>query len=255
MKNIFINAVKYIPRKIKMRLVGNEIYEIRERLRCMEIDIKAILKMQCGLNFRGQVWQDGIAYLYFNGKKDGFYIDIGANDGVAINNTLVFEQLGWKGICVEPVPEIFNELKKNRTCDCYNVAIANKSGESVEFIKAEGVEVLSGLTSEMAQAHKNRILRENGKIRKIYVKTLSFADLMADYKGLKHIDFMSIDVEGAEMSILKAINFKEYSFGLITVENNEEVKGGGNRLKKYMKEQGYKVYADLGLDIMFIPDN
>jgi hypothetical protein len=67
------------------------------------------------------------------------------------------------------------------------------------------------------------------------------------------VDFMSIDVEGAEMSILKTIDFNKYSFGLITVENNEEIKGTGDNLKKYMAEKGYGVFLDLGLDIMFTP--
>jgi hypothetical protein len=62
---------------------------------------------------------------------------------------------------------------------------------------------------------------------------------------------MSIDVEGAEMSILKTIDFNKYSFGLITVENNEETQGDGERLKEFMAEKGYKVFLDLGLDIMF----
>jgi hypothetical protein len=64
---------------------------------------------------------------------------------------------------------------------------------------------------------------------------------------------MSIDVEGAEMSILKTIDFDKYHFGLITVENNEEIKGNGRKMKSYMDKQGYKVFFEIGVDIMFIP--
>jgi FkbM family methyltransferase len=254
MENVLIKIVKYIPRQIKRRLIGNILESYDRRIKFLEMILKQT-KQSLGIDFQGQVGQDLLAYLYFKGKKEGFYIDIGANDGKEINNTIIFEQLGWEGICVEPLPDVFEKLRNNRRCDCFNVAIANVSGDSLEFIKAAGVEVLSGLSAQMTEVHKKRITNENGKLEKIYVKTLTFDDLMRNYPNIRHIDFMSIDVEGAEFSIIKAIDFKKFDFGLITVENNEEIKGDGEKLKNYMHEQGYEVYLDLGLDIMFIPQS
>jgi FkbM family methyltransferase len=140
-------------------------------------------EMDGNIKFNGQVDQDVFAYLFFNRKKDGFYIDIGANDGVTMNNTYIFEQLGWTGICVEPLPDVYSKLRRNRKCDCYNAAIAAESGNEINFIRASNVEVLSGLESEMTEAHKKRIVNENGKIEIIKVKTLSFNDLMDNYKN------------------------------------------------------------------------
>jgi FkbM family methyltransferase len=170
----------------------------------------------------------------------------------------VFEKLGWQGVCVEPLPDVFELLKKNRQCDCYNVAIADVSSGSLEFIKAQGVEALSGLSRQMTEKHKKTIINEKGKIEKISVKTLSFDDLMSKCPHTHHraggfVDFMSIDVEGAEMSILKTIDFDKYHFGLITVENNEEIKGTGRKMKAFMDQQGYKVFFEIGVDIMFVP--
>jgi hypothetical protein len=105
----------------------------------------------------------------------------------------------------------------------------------------------------MTRAHKKRITREKGNIEIIKVKTTTFDDLMKHYPGRAFIDFMSIDVEGAEMEILKSINFKKYHFGLMTIENNEERRGDGAKLKAFMRERGYKVFFDLGLDIVFAP--
>jgi FkbM family methyltransferase len=232
----------------------------------MEVQIKnltirtnMLAEMTAGINngrpiqFQGQVDQDLLAYLFFKGRKQGFYIDIGANDGLTLNNTYIFEQLGWTGICVEPVPDVFLKLRQNRKCDCYNAAITERSGDEVNFIKASGVDMLSGLESEMAEGHKKRIMDEKGKLEIIKVQALSFNDLMSNYADTNFIDFMSIDVEGAEMSILKAIDFNKYFFGLITVENNEEAAGNMGNLKKYMLEKGYEAFLDLGLDIMFTP--
>lgn len=70
-----------------------------------------------------QLGADLVAYALHNGKKDGFYVDIGANDGVSISNTLLFENLGWQGFCVEASPKTYEALRKNRKCDCYNLAV------------------------------------------------------------------------------------------------------------------------------------
>jgi FkbM family methyltransferase len=255
MENLIIKGIKYFPRKIKKFLAGG----IEDMLARMEYRLSiteqyAKYGAGCfGINFKGQIGQDIIAYLYFQKKTDGFYIDIGANDGITGSNTWIFEQLGWKGICVEPLPDVFKKLKQNRNCDCYNVAISDKTSESVDFIMATGVEMLSGINEHMTNVHKYRIEKAHGRIEKISVKAFSFADLMAKYDGVTFIDFLSVDVEGGEMAILKNIDFKKYRFGLITVENNEETKGDGERMKKYMSEQGYGVYIDLGMDIVFVP--
>jgi FkbM family methyltransferase len=256
MINKLVKIAASIPDKIKQRLIRNIVKHIDtcySRIQALETIVRQTNKMSTGVDFQGQVNQDLCAYLYFNGKKEGFYIDIGANDGKSISNTVIFENLGWKGICVEPLPEVFAQLRQNRRCDCVNVAIANVSGDSLEFVKATGVEMLSGLNAQMTEVHKKKITNARGKLEKINVKTLTFADLMSDYPNVSFIDFMSIDVEGAELSILKTIDFQKFHFGLITVENNEETEGDGERLKKYMDEQGYRVHLDLGLDIMFCP--
>jgi FkbM family methyltransferase len=202
--------------------------------------------------FQGQADQDLLAYLYFKGRRTGFFLDIGAYDGKTYSNTYVLEQVGWKGICLEPLPDLFAQLRRNRACDCYNLAMSDESGEG-SFIRAAGVETLSGLESKMAPAHKDWIIREKGTIQRIRVGTISFGDLMGRYPGLKGIDFFSLDVEGAEMSILESIDFDAYRFGLIAIESIGESPGEGERLKNFMEGKGYGVLLDVGLDLIFAP--
>ena len=71
-----------------------------------------------------------------------------------------------------------------------------------------------------------------------------------NYPDVKHIDFLSIDIEGGELIVLETIDFNKYSFGLITVENNFEE----GVLVNFMKKNGYKVLIDIGLDILFIKE-
>ena len=202
------------------------------------------------IKFQGENFQDMIAYMYLPKKKDGFYIDIGANDGLIGNNTYIFEQIGWKGICIEPQPDVFRQyLTKFRNCDCYNAALSSSSNESVEFFQAHGANALSGLNKGMSEDHKNWA-KEYGKVEIIKVKTITFDEIMKKYPEIKEIDFMSIDVEGYEMEILKTIDFEKYKFNLITIEKSEPEK-----IKDIMVKKGYKLFMEIGADIMFIPKN
>jgi FkbM family methyltransferase len=218
-----------------------------------EMSLDLSLGRKGGPWFQGQADQDVLAYLYFKGKREGFFLDIGAYDGKTYSNTYVFEQIGWKGVCLEPLPEAFARLRQNRRCDCYNLAMSDETGEGADFIRAAGVETLSGLESKMASGHKDWIIREQGLVERIKVKTITFGDLMSRYPGLTGIDFLSLDVEGAEMSILETIDFSVYRFGLIAIECIDESPGESGKLKAFMREKGYEVLLDVGLDLIFAP--
>jgi FkbM family methyltransferase len=244
------------PDHIKRRLRDIEIIAGKADLMVKlwaEMNLELSLGRKGGPWFQGQADQDVLAYLYFKGKREGFFLDIGAYDGKTYSNTYALEQIGWKGICLEPLPDVFARLRQNRLCDCYNLAMSDQSGEAADFIRAAGVETLSGLESKMASTHKDWILREKGTVERIKVKTISFADLMGRYPGLNSIDFMSLDVEGAEMSILESIDFSAYRFGLIAVESTDETPGESERLRSFMGEKGYGVLLDVGLDLIFAP--
>jgi FkbM family methyltransferase len=232
-------------------------------LRLPDSMLRLPVENELKLHFSGQFHQDLIAYLYLCGNRtthSGFFIDIGAYDGITISNTYVFEQLGWNGICVEPLPNIFNTLRKNRKCDCYNVAIAEHSQNNQIYINAtgsnndaEGLSTLSGLESTMTEKHRQEIKERGGNIEYITVQTMTFNELMSNYPKITNIDFLSIDVEGGELNVLKSIDFDKFSFRLLVVENNEEIPGNGELLKDFMNKNGYKVLLYLEYDIIFIP--
>src|SRR5205809_1665087 len=80
-----------------------------------------------------------------NKKRNGFFVDIGAHDGINFSNSNFFEvNRAFKGLCIEPNPKVFSQLKKNRKCDVLNVCIAATVG-TVKFLAIEGYsEMLSG---------------------------------------------------------------------------------------------------------------
>lgn len=209
----------------------------------------AAIEEALGLKFKSYSLQDLIAYLYFNGKKTGFYIDVGAFDGVAISNTYALEELGWDGICIEPLPEAFAELEKNRRCFKYNVALSNSRATGVGFLKVSDSPGLSGLETHMPDRIRGGLEKDGRVIEHILVDTVTFDDVMENHPEMTSIDFLSIDVEGAELIVLDTIDFGRYRFELITIENNP----GGAVLREYMGHRGYELFLDLGVDQMFVP--
>ncbi|MDR1250349.1 MAG: FkbM family methyltransferase [Treponema sp.] len=190
--------------------------------------------------YTSQYSQDRIAYLYVKGKTDGFFIDIGAHDGISANNSFIFEQLGWKGICIEP--------QQNRKCDLYNGAIYSETLEEMDFIKINDADFLSGLNIVFSDDRKALLEKENHKIEHIKIQAMSFDDMMKKYPSINRIDFMSLDVEGGELAILQNINFEKYKFCLIAIENNEP----DGVLEKYMRTKGYMTLLAVGGDILFV---
>lgn len=182
---------------------------------------------------------------FFKDKRDGIFIDIGAYDGVTGSNTLFFEKFrGWKGICVEPVPEFFARLEQHRSCILINAAIGSK-GEK-EFLWIKGVnEQLSGLVETYDTSRKKLV---EGQETLLTVPSIPFMELLESYQ-ISHIDYLSIDTEGGELNILKSIDFDRVSIDVIDVENNAK----DPSFAKFLAERGYQKVAHLSVDEIYLP--
>ena len=103
------------------------------------------------LKYYSQFGQDKFCYEnFFINKEDGFFLEIGALDGIKFSNTYFFEKRGWKGICVEPSPKKFSLLEKNRNCICEQLAVSDVSGEKFSFMDIHGYgEGLSGIVEKI----------------------------------------------------------------------------------------------------------
>jgi len=149
----------------------------------------------------------------FKGKKNGVFVEIGAHDGISYSNSYYFEKyLNWTGICIEPHPQRFQELKENRTCHCYQGCVSDTKGIA-QFLMVMGYpEMLSGLIDKYDKRHLARISKEikqrGGSKQLIEVKCIQFNELMKKY-NTNSVDFVSIDTEGGEEEILKSIDFED----------------------------------------------
>jgi len=199
-----------------------------------------------------QSGQDAFVINYFKNKRNGTFIDIGANDGVSLSNTYYLEkELGWSGICFEPIPAIFEKLDKARTCIKINAGIADKkSVERFTFVDGPS-HMLSGMTKDYDPRHAQRVQHEiktlGGKIVEVDVQCLVLNDVLEEFK-IYDIDYLSIDTEGNEFKIIQTIDFNKFNIKVMTIENNY------NNLEqtKYIESQGYFLQGRLEADEVFV---
>jgi FkbM family methyltransferase len=190
----------------------------------------------------------------FKGLKNGFFMDIGAHDGVSINNTLYFEKNNnWTGVNVEPLDDVYNKLVVNRPTNInIKCAVSNNDGYA-EFICNKGyTEMLSGLKNTFDPRHHRRLQYENvhfnstSEIVKVDTKRI---ETICDEYNIKNINYLSIDVEGAEFEVIKSINFDKVFIDVIGFENNYD--DSSVPIIKYLEDRNY-IVIHKSLDIFMI---
>lgn len=216
-----------------------------------------IFLLACSLlngNYHSQYLQDQFLNEYiFCNKKGGVFLEVGGGDGVTDSNTYFFErELEWKGLIVEPIPEQFERLCSNRSCYCENTCLGSERREKVPFLQLSGrASGLSGIIDLFEPKGVERIERwlENGSTtsRVIHVNVCPLSELLDSYE-ISHIDYFSLDTEGSELDILKAIDFDKYTIDVLTIENNFF----RPEINEYMTGKGYVRIVRLKNDEIFV---
>ncbi len=175
------------------------------------------------MEYQSQIGQDKWVAEYFNQKKDGFFLDIGAYDGVWWNNTYYLEkELGWKGICFEAGLPHYQKLAKNRTCICVRTFVSDKIG----------------ITQYEAPNYGG-----TRRLGPMNVSESTLQVLLPAYQVPNVIDYISIDVEGVEVKVLNGFPFDKYEVGLWTIEHNSYTIGTTHKMniKAIMERNGYVI--------------
>lgn len=183
-----------------------------------------------------QLGQDRDVLEFYKNKKNGYFIEIGASDGIQLSNTYLLEKkYDWKGICVEPIPYKYGLLCRNRKhSNCSDNAVYNESNLELHFDISNSFDLLSGISSHI-DCHNNIV---NKNKTQITVKTITMNDLLEKYNAPNFIEYLSLDTEGSEYEILKSIDFNKYKFGLIHVEHNY-IEPRRTQMKELLLKNGY----------------
>lgn len=167
---------------------------------------------------QSQLGQDIFALIQNDFKREGFFVEFGATDGVELSNSYLLEkEFGWTGILAEPAVVWHKELHQNRDCHIDTNCVWSKSGEFVSFHESDHA-VFSTVNSLRTLSDDNKDLRLPGS--QYDVETISLEDLLKKYSAPNKIDYLSIDTEGSEYKILSNFNFDAYDIRTITCEHN-----------------------------------
>lgn len=150
-----------------------------------------------------------------------FYLDLGCNNGISASNTFYYEmRLGWQGACVEADPETFGRIASaSGRRSGVNVAVSDHDGP-VNFTRALG-DPGGGHNGISDSLDGDKVEEMGGGTTTITVDGMSVRSLLAKYyPDQRTIDYVSIDIEGAELTVLRAWPWDEWCVNAFTVEDN-----------------------------------
>ncbi len=165
-----------------------------------------------------QICQDLFVAWALGGRRDGFFCEFGATDGVALSNTLYLERtLGWRGILAEPAHGWHDALRRNRPAARIDTrCVWTRSGQTLAFQESSTRELSSIGRFTGADGHARKRSRGSGYT----VATVALNDLLAEHGAPGELDYLSLDTEGSELQILQALDFARWRPRVITVEHN-----------------------------------
>lgn len=198
---------------------------------------------------KSQFLQDLFVLCETGFKRDGFFVEFGATNGVDLSNTYLLETaFGWRGILAEPARRWHSALSRNRRASLEFNCVWTTSNETVVFNETDIGEFST--IDDFTRADLHQHLRESGD--RYEVGTVSLADMLVRHNAPKHIDYLSLDTEGSEYAILESFAFRDYRIDIVTVEHN--FMPARQKIHAFMVGHGYvRVHEPLsGMDDWYV---
>jgi FkbM family methyltransferase len=201
------------------------------------------------VKYYSQFGEDKILAELFQSTVEGSCVEVGANNGVDDSTTLFFEELGWKCILVEPNPDLCKEIRRKRRSTLFECAISSKRGEAVLYV-AGGADRSHGMsTISDSQEDHDRIKSYGFDCVPVKVKVRTLDEILEETGIDCDIDFMSIDVEGLELEVLKGLSIEKWKPKIILVEDNSNFEN--KDVRNYLKQHEYVRFDRTGVNDWF----
>jgi FkbM family methyltransferase len=191
-----------------------------------------------------QTGEDIITRFFLSDIKRGFFVDIGANDPIHLNNTYLFYKQGWQGLCIEPNEfrcKIFRAVRPRDRVICCGAGSQNAEMDFFIF-DLDNISTFSSFEAEEFQKLGHKIV----ETKKIPVYTL--ANIMDKYANGRAIDLLSVDTEGLDLEILHSNDWVKYRPKVVIVETAEYRKDSATRthsaFNNFFTSLGYVKIAD-----------
>jgi FkbM family methyltransferase len=200
--------------------------------------------------YQAQHGEDRWFETFFKRRTSGFFVEVGAYDGVVLSNSYFFETIGWLGVLVEPDPIKAALCRKNRpksrVFEC--AAVASGAPSEVTFYKVDQGPVYS--TINMTDKHRNRLVNDGLRFHETRVRAMTL-DAILESAGAIDVDFMTIDVEEGELEVLNGFDILRWRPKAVMVETNARFRKA--EIKCYFVEHGYVFRDSVGVNDIYVP--
>jgi len=241
-----MKLLHYINRRIKILGFKKTIYKILSEL-------WTIFYYKILFHSLSQRGEDILINKFFSAKKNGYYIDIGANDPWVLSNTGFFYKRGWRGITVEPNKALWNILMNERPNDIHVYGLIEKyKGKKKFYIFDPHTLSTSSQSVAMSYIKQGYKLVSSDK-----VQAYTLADIFSMVPKNKQVDILSIDTEGNELAILKSNDFSMFRPLIICIETlrhdvNNRYEKYNLAIEQYLFSKNYKKIFDTRINSIFI---
>jgi len=174
-----------------------------------------------------------------DGKRDGFYVDIGAHHPMKYSNTHRFYMHGWHGLSIDAMPGSKALFDKYRKGDInVEAGVSDEAGELIFYRFEDGA--LNTFDASIAEDCEKKGYRLIGKE---VVKVFDIMSLLDKYVGDRPIDLMDIDVEGFDERIIASINWDKYAPRVLLVEKSTDDRNNAIISNDLLVKKGYRIVA------------
>jgi FkbM family methyltransferase len=182
----------------------------------------------------------------FAGKCDGFYVDIGANNPMKLNNTKKFYDMGWSGINIEPNPKLYSQLCEHRKRDInLNCGVGDVPGE-ITFYE---IDPDCYSTFDQQTAMKTKFSTSKKVIAELPIKIVTIHDIWSRCE--KPVDFLSVDTESYDYKVLSVNDWSRNRPRVIVVELNHDE---NYQVYDLLKQQQYHLLLFNGTNGIFVAE-
>lgn len=196
-----------------------------------------------------QFGEDRILEAIFVHRNKGNCVEVGANDGITDSMTYHFELMGWNCLVVEPIPDLARKILEKRCCIVKNYAASSTEGETSFFIAEEALG-MSGL--DLTRDQRRQVTRAGGILKEIKVRKKTLDAILEESK-IGEIDFISIDVEGHELEVLKGFSLEKFRPRIVIIEDNSN--HADPTVQNFMETKGYIIFKRTGVNDWYALEN
>ncbi len=178
---------------------------------------------------------------FFGGARSGFFVEVGANRPQLESQSWHLEQLGWTGVLIEPQPNLADELRRLRQSKVFAVACSSPQNA--------GRRMRLHVAGALSSLDRDRMAPGAEPERVIEVPVRTLDDILIEARAPAQFEFLSVDVEGHELEVLRGFDFMRWHPRLVLLEDHV----GNLEKHRFLKNAGYRLIRRVENNGWYVP--